>query len=91
MTTSLQVVEGTAPMERVRLSNTDDIRRELAAVYREAKLGRLPTSEATRLAYMLDLLRRGFEQTRLEQRIAHIEALLAAQAKHDAEKLENKP
>lgn len=59
------------PRPKVDLHDGHAIRRELAALYRDARAGRVDTRDATRLAYILDMLRKAYEtcvlQTRLEQ------------------------
>lgn len=48
-------------MYRIRLSSPADLRRELARLYREARCGAVEPQDATRLAYLLDLLRKAME------------------------------
>lgn len=56
---------------KIDLRDAHAIRRELASLYRDARNGKVGTQDATRLAYVLDLVRRAYEasvmQTRLEQ------------------------
>lgn len=59
---------------RLSLHSVVAVRRELARVYRDARAGRLPTADATRLGYLLDLMRRAIESSDLEARIAALEA-----------------
>ena len=42
-------------------ATTHAVRRELAAVYRDMRANRILPTDGTRLAYVLDLLRRAFE------------------------------
>ena len=65
---------------RIRLTSCRGIRRELAALYTAARLGELPTSDASRLASVLDILRRTLEAGELETRIRALEAERAAPA-----------
>lgn len=63
---------------RLPLTTVEDIRRELARLYREAKSGRRDVGDASRLAHMLGLLGRMVEGAELERRIAALEAAAAA-------------
>lgn len=58
---------------RPRLANIKDVRREIAAVYKEARTGVIPTQEATRLVYMLISLGNMIKDTELEERITKLE------------------
>jgi hypothetical protein len=58
---------------RINLDSLDNVRREVARLYREARSGMLPTSEATRLAFLLQVLAKLHEVTTLERRIAALE------------------
>jgi len=60
---------------RPRLANIKDVRREIAAVYKEARTGVIPTQEATRLVYMLIALGNMIKDSELEQRISELEKL----------------
>ena len=60
---------------RLRLANIKDVRREIAAVYKEARTGVMPTQEATRLVYMLISLGNMIRDSELEQRITELEKL----------------
>lgn len=54
------------------------MRRELAALYREARSGRLPPSDATKLAHILEIMRRMFETSELQDRVELVERALAS-------------
>lgn len=58
---------------KIDLRDAHAIRRELGSVYRDMRAGRLPTQDGTRLAYVLDLLRRAVETGELQARIEQIE------------------
>lgn len=58
---------------RIRLSTAADIRRELARLYREARAKRLDPQDATRMAYLLDVLRKAIETDVLRTRIEALE------------------
>ena len=55
------------------LNSIPRIRDELARVYRDARTGRIPTGEATRLAYILNVMARLIETGELEARIEKLE------------------
>ena len=59
--------------KRLRLSTAVDVRREMVAVYRDARHGRLPEQRAARLVFMLDKVRAVIETSELEDRIADLE------------------
>jgi len=58
---------------RLRLGSIRDVRREIAAVYKEARTGVIPTQEATRLVYMLISLGNMIKDTELADRITKLE------------------
>jgi len=58
---------------RFELSTLRGIRRELAAVYRLARVGELQLQDATRLAYLLSTLGRLSESELLEDRLKRLE------------------
>tara|TARA_R110002073_G_scaffold299249_2_gene466154 strand:+ start:1292 stop:1543 length:252 start_codon:yes stop_codon:yes gene_type:complete len=73
-----QTIEGEVIVSnptRPRLANIKDVRREIAAVYKEARLRVIPTQEATRLVYMLISLGNMIKDTELEERITELEKL----------------
>lgn len=58
---------------RLNLSSSADIRRELAKVYRDARQGKIDPADATKLAYLLDLMRKMIETEELEKRLQRLE------------------
>ena len=52
------------------------IRRELASLYRDMRTGAVQPQDGTRLAYVLDLLRKAYETAVLEDRVEAVENLL---------------
>ena len=58
---------------RLKLETVQNVRRELARIYREARRGELKVETATRLAYLLDLMSRLIERSELEARIEALE------------------
>jgi hypothetical protein len=62
-----------APTPRLNLSTSEDVRREMARVYREARSRLIEPSEATKLVFILTQILRAHEQVVLEGRIAELE------------------
>ena len=69
--TGIEVLE--APTPRINLSTSEDVRREMARVYREARSRQIEASEATKLVFILTQILRAHEQVVLEGRIADLE------------------
>lgn len=67
----ITIFEDTPP--RINLASSEDVRREMAKVYRESRSGRLATSEATKLVYMLTQILKAHEQYVLEKRLLALE------------------
>jgi hypothetical protein len=61
---------------KIDLRDAHALRRELASVYRDMRAGRIETQEGTRLAYVLDLIRKAFETEDIKRRIELIERTL---------------
>lgn len=62
---------------KIDLRDAHALRRELASVYRDMRAGRIETQDGTRLAYVLDLIRKAFETEDIKRRIELIEQTLA--------------
>jgi hypothetical protein len=62
-----------APTPRLNLSTSEDVRREMARVYREARSRQIEPSEATKLVFILTQILRAHEQVVLEGRITNLE------------------
>ena len=61
------------PTSRINLATSDDIRREMAKVYRESRGEKLATSEATRMVYMLTQILKAYEVHVLEKKVLALE------------------
>lgn len=61
---------------KIKLNNLEDVRREMARVYREARAGTMDASEAGRLAYILTGIGKLIEVTDLEKRLLQMERRL---------------
>lgn len=60
-------------MRRFRLTSCRGVHGELAAVYADARLGKVDTKDAARLVYMLSALRQAVADDTFEQRLAELE------------------
>jgi hypothetical protein len=69
--TGIEVLD--APTPRLNLSTGEDVRREMAKVYREARSRHIEPSEATKLVFILTQILRAHEQVILEGRITQLE------------------
>ncbi len=58
---------------RTRLQTIDDVKRELARLYREARAKKVETQDASRLANLLFILGRMIEGSDLEKRLDALE------------------
>ncbi len=71
MTTDTKILEDPTP--RINLSTSDDIRREMARVYRETRFNKIPPNNGTKLVYMLTNILKTYEVTEIERRLADLE------------------
>jgi hypothetical protein len=62
-----------APTPRLNLSTSEDVRREMTKVYREARSRQIEPSEATKLVFILVQILKAHEQVVLENRVAQLE------------------
>lgn len=62
-----------APTTKIDLRNAHAIRRELAHVYRDMRCGNIESADGTKLAYVLEMLRKSYETAVLEDRLNDIE------------------
>ena len=63
----------TPPRLRLKLNSIDDVKAEMARLYREGKAGQRDVQDVSRLANVLALLARMIESGDLERRIAALE------------------
>lgn len=59
--------------KKLNLSHPENIRQEMARVYREARGGEIDTQDATRLIYMLAQIAKAYELGVIEQRLQTLE------------------
>jgi hypothetical protein len=74
----IEVIEAASnsviPTPKIDLRDAHAIRRELGSVYRDMRSGRITSQDGTRLAYVLDLMRKAYETAVLEDRVIALEA-----------------
>lgn len=61
------------PLPKIDLRDAHAIRRELSSVYRDMRAGRITTQDGTRLAYVLDMVRKAYETAVLADRLELLE------------------
>jgi len=62
------------PIPRINLSTAEDIRREMAKVYREARSKKMLATEASKLVYILTQILKATEVYLLEERLSELES-----------------
>ena len=63
------------PLPRINLSTSEDIRREMARVYRDSRLNKIASAEGTKLIYMLSQILKAHEVFVLEKKLSELELL----------------
>jgi len=58
---------------RINLSTSDDIRREMARVYRETRFNKILPNNGTKLVYMLTNILKAYEASEIEKRLVDLE------------------
>jgi hypothetical protein len=71
MHTDTKVLEDPTP--RINLATSEDIRREMAKVYRETRCNKIMPSNGTKLVYMLINILKAYEVTEIERRLTDLE------------------
>jgi hypothetical protein len=71
MHTDTEVLDGPTP--RINLSTTEDIRREMARVYRETRFNKILPNSGTKLVYMLTNILKAYEASEIEKRLVELE------------------
>ena len=61
------------PTPRINLSTSEDIRREMAKVYRETRCNKIIPTNGTKLVYMLINILKAYEVTEIEKRLTDLE------------------
>lgn len=60
---------------RINLSTSEDIRREMAKVYRDSRSNRIASHEGTKLIYMLSQILKSHELYVLEKKLSELELI----------------
>jgi hypothetical protein len=71
MYTDTQIIED--PHPRINLATSEDIRREMARVYRETRCNKILPSNGTKLIFMLMSILKAYEVTEIEKRLTNLE------------------
>jgi hypothetical protein len=71
MHTDTQIIED--PHPRINLSTSEDIRREMAKVYRETRCNKILPSNGTKLIFMLMSILKAYEVTEIDKRLSDLE------------------
>ena len=58
---------------KIDLRNASAIRREMAAVYRDMRSGKIETADGTKLSYVLNMLGQAYERDVIEERLNALE------------------
>ncbi len=58
---------------RINLSTSEDIRREMAKVYRETRCSKILPTNGTKLVYMLINILKAYEVAEIEKRLTDLE------------------
>ena len=61
--------------KEIQLKSIDDVRLQMATLFREAKAGKIETSDATKLCYILAQIGKMISEHELEKRIEALEAI----------------
>jgi len=73
---ALEDIEGIEyPIPRINLSTSEDIRREMARVYRDSRLNKIASNEGTKLIYMLSQILKAHEVFVLEKKVSELELI----------------
>lgn len=70
---SIRIFDGDTP--RINLSTSEDIRREMAKVYRDSRSNRIASHEGTKLIYMLSQILKAQELYVLEKKLSELELI----------------
>ena len=71
MHTDTEILEDPTP--RINLATSEDIRREMAKVYRETRCNKIMPSNGTKLVYLLINILKAYEVTEIERRLTDLE------------------
>jgi hypothetical protein len=74
---AVEVLPTSTPM-RIDLYDVYTVRREMCALYRDMRRGVIKTQDGTRMAYVLDIIRKTHETCLMQDRLEALEQLLNA-------------
>jgi hypothetical protein len=77
----LDAEESGTPSPWVSLYSLEAVRREMASVYRQAKAGKIPVQDATRLVYILTAIAKVIEAGDLARRVELLETIMKERRK----------
>ena len=69
------------PCPKIDLRDANAMRREIATVYREMRARKLAASDGTKLAHVLEIMRRIYETSELEARVELVERQLQTRSR----------
>ena len=73
----MELIELSEDMEcytpRINLSTVEDVRREMAKVYRDSRLQKIMPSEGTKLVFMLTQILKAHELYMIEKKLSELE------------------
>lgn len=87
---SRESVDLLPPTPKIDLRDPHAVRRELGAVYRDMRTGRIAPADGTRLAYVLGQLLRAFETTELQDRLEALERTISQRTQDHAQQGPNR-
>jgi len=70
---SVDTASDVDPTPRINLATSEDIRREMAKVYRETRCNKIMPSNGTKLVYMLINILKAYEVNEIEKRLTDLE------------------
>jgi hypothetical protein len=70
---TVDICDSTSP--RINLATSEDIRREMAKVYRETRFDKISPTNGTKLVYMLSQLLKAHEIFILEKKVSELELI----------------
>ena len=71
-----EVLLSPTPQPKIDLHDAHAIRREMARLYRDMRNGHISTQDGTRLAYVLDMVRKAHDTAILQDRLELLERTL---------------
>lgn len=71
---------------RTRLNTIDDVKKEMARLYREARANKVDSQDASRLANMLSILGRLIDGSEIQKQIDELKAELAKDSSRRSER-----